>query len=68
MRNTTRYVSIFLIVVLVIAISIWGPEAFASYKDRGILNKPHIELVMAFAIKILSILRYSTLVNQAEFV
>lgn len=46
MRNTTRYVSIFLIVVLVIAISIWGPEAFASYKDRGILNKPHIELVM----------------------
>jgi len=46
MRNTTRYVSIFLIVVLVIAISIWGPEALARYKDRGILNKPHIELVM----------------------
>lgn len=46
MKKTTRYVAIFLAVMLVIAVSIWGPEAFAKYKDKGILNKPHIELVM----------------------
>ena len=46
MRNTARYFAVFLIVALVIAVSIWGPEALAKYKDKGILDEPHIELVM----------------------
>lgn len=46
MRSTARYIVIFLTVVLVIAVSIWGPEALARYKDKGILNKPHLELVI----------------------
>lgn len=32
-----------LLVVLVMALSIWGPEALANYKDRSILGKPHME-------------------------
>lgn len=46
MKNTARYLAVFLAVVIVIAVSIWGPEALAKYKDKGILNEPHIELVM----------------------
>ena len=46
MRNTARYFAVFLIVALVIAVSIWGPAALAKYKDKGILDEPHIELVM----------------------
>lgn len=46
MRNTTRYLAVFMTVVLVIAVSIWGPEALAKYKDKGILNEPHIEQVI----------------------
>lgn len=34
MRNTARYFAVFLIVALVIAVSIWGPEALAKYKDK----------------------------------
>lgn len=45
MRNTARYFAVFLAVVLVIAVSIWGPEVLAKYKDKGILNEPHIDLV-----------------------
>ena len=45
MRKTARYIAVFLSVVLVIAVSVWGPEALAKYKDKGILNEPHIELV-----------------------
>ena len=46
MTKTARYFTVLLTVVLVITVSIWGPEALAKYKDKGILNKPHIELVM----------------------
>ncbi|MDE6909771.1 MAG: hypothetical protein K2P44_04795 [Lachnospiraceae bacterium] len=45
MRNTALYAAVFLAVVLVMAGSIWGPEAIAKYKDKGILNQPHIENV-----------------------
>ena len=45
MRNTVRYSVVFLAVLLVMAVSIWGPEALAKYKDRGILGQPHIENV-----------------------
>lgn len=46
MKNTTRYLAVFMTVVMVIAVSIWGPEALAKYKDKGILNEPHIEQVI----------------------
>lgn len=46
MRNTARYFAVFMAVALVIAVSIWGPEALAKYKDKGVLNEPHVELVM----------------------
>lgn len=45
MRNTAWYSGVFLAVVLVMAGSIWGPEALAKYKDKGILNQPHMENV-----------------------
>ena len=45
MKNTARYLAVFMTVALVIAVSIWGPEAMARYKDKGILDKPHIEPV-----------------------
>ncbi|MDE7273118.1 MAG: hypothetical protein K2N95_08655 [Lachnospiraceae bacterium] len=45
MRKTARYFAVFLSVVLVIAVSVWGPEVLAKYKDKKILNEPHIELV-----------------------
>lgn len=45
MGNAVRYASVFLAAALVGACSIWGPEALAEYKDKGILNQPHIENV-----------------------
>lgn len=45
MKNTIRYSSVFLAVALVMAVSIWGPEALAKYKDKGILGQPHVENV-----------------------
>ena len=45
MKNTARYLAVFMTVALVIAVSIWGPEAMARYKDKGILDKPHIEQI-----------------------
>lgn len=46
MRAKARYFAVFLAVALVIAVSIWGPETLAKYKDKGILNEPHVELVV----------------------
>ena len=37
MRNTAWYSGVFLTVVLVMAGSIWGPEALAKYKDLSLL-------------------------------
>lgn len=45
MRNTMRYMAVFLAVVMVMIVSVWGPEALAKYKDKGILDEPHIEAV-----------------------
>lgn len=45
LKNTVQYLVSFMFVVLVIALSIWGPEALAKYKDQGILDKPHMEIV-----------------------
>ena len=47
MRAKARYFAVFLAVALVIAVSIWGPETLAKYKDKGILNEPHVELVLS---------------------
>ena len=45
MNDTLRCLAVFSTVACVIAVSIWGPETLAKYKDRGILNQPHIEAV-----------------------
>ena len=45
MNNTLRCLAVFSTVACVIAVSIWGPETLAKYKDRGILNQPNIETV-----------------------
>lgn len=45
MKNKIYYLVFFLFAVLVMAVSIWGPEALARYKDQSILDKPHTETV-----------------------
>lgn len=40
-------VVLLLFAVLAMALSIWGPEALARYKDKEILNEPHEETVEA---------------------
>lgn len=45
MKNAMRYLSVFGGVALIIAVSVWGPEALAKYKDKGILNEPRVENV-----------------------
>lgn len=38
-------IAFLLAVVLVVMLSIWGPEALAKYKDKNILNEAHMETV-----------------------
>lgn len=45
MKNTIQYLLFFIFAGLIMALSIWGPEALARYKDQGILNQPHTEEV-----------------------
>lgn len=45
MRNTKANISLLLFAVLIMALSIWGPEGLAKYKDRTILDKTHAEIV-----------------------
>lgn len=45
MKKNIRSVFFLLFVLLVLALSIWGPEALAKYKDRGILFDIHAEAV-----------------------
>lgn len=45
MKNKVRYLAFIALVGLVMALSILGPETLAQYKDQGILDKPHVELV-----------------------
>lgn len=45
MRSTMRYMAAFLAVVMVLVVSVWGPETLAKYKDKSILDEPHIEAV-----------------------
>lgn len=45
MRKTISYLAFFVLAGLVIVLSVWGPEALAKYKDQGILDVSHSELV-----------------------
>lgn len=45
MKPQTTRVIFPLLTILVIAISIWGPEALEKYKDRKVLDKIHAEAV-----------------------
>ncbi|MCI5585798.1 MAG: hypothetical protein MR383_09715 [Lachnospiraceae bacterium] len=45
MKPQTTRVIFPLLTILVIAISIWGPEALGKYKDRKVLDKIHAEAV-----------------------
>ncbi len=45
MKHRIPYLAFFILAVLVIIISIWGPEALAKYGDQGILNHPHTEAI-----------------------
>lgn len=45
MKAQTTRVIFPLLTILVIAISIWGPEALGKYKDRKVLDKIHAEAV-----------------------
>lgn len=40
-------IALLLVVVLVMVLSIWGPEALAKYKDKEILDEAHAETVEA---------------------
>lgn len=45
MRNKIKLVIILVAAVLVMMLSVWGPEALAQYKDNGILEVIHAEAV-----------------------
>ena len=45
MKKKVRNLSFLLFVVLIMAFSIWGPEALAKYKDRAILDETHAQAV-----------------------
>lgn len=45
MKNTMRKMALILLTGIAVLLSIWGPEALAKYKDKGILNEAHIELM-----------------------
>lgn len=46
MKNKKRMnIALLLAVVLVVVLSVWGPEALAKYKDKDILNEAHMETV-----------------------
>lgn len=45
MKNRIKIVIILVAAVLVMALSVWGPEALARYKDNGILEVIHAEAV-----------------------
>ncbi len=45
MRKTIINLSFLLFVCLIMALSIWGPEALARYQDKSILGETHVEEV-----------------------
>ena len=45
MKKESKEPVLFAVVVLIMALSIWGPEALAKYKDRAILDETHEQTV-----------------------
>lgn len=45
MKNTMRKTALILLAGIAVLLSIWGPEALAKYKDKGILKEAHFELI-----------------------
>lgn len=45
MKYKMKIAVFFLFAVFSMALSIWGPEAFARYQDKGLLNEIHAETV-----------------------
>ena len=45
MKNKLKGILFFLFALVCFALSIWGPEALAKYKDKGILGEAHLEAV-----------------------
>ena len=43
LRKDTLTIGFLCFAILVIAASVWGPEALAGYKDKSILNETHLE-------------------------
>lgn len=43
MKKQTLNLALLLLAVLVAALSVWGPEALAEYKDRGVLNRIQVK-------------------------
>ena len=39
MKKQTLNFFLILLTVVVVAFSIWGPEALSGYKDKGVLNR-----------------------------
>lgn len=44
-KNRVRIVAFLLFAVLAMVLSVWGPEALARYKDKGVLDEIHGEAV-----------------------
>lgn len=43
MKKTVKNIGILAMVLAVIALSVWGPEALARYRDAGVLNEIHAQ-------------------------
>lgn len=43
MKKSIINFALLIFVVLVVVLSIWGPEALAVYKDKGVLNRIHVQ-------------------------
>lgn len=43
MKKSTINVALLLFTVLVVVLSVWGPEMLTGYKDRGVLNRIHVQ-------------------------
>lgn len=43
MKRTTGNMALLLVTILIMALSIWGPEGFARYRDQAVLEEIHIK-------------------------
>lgn len=43
MKKQTLNLALLLLTILVVVLSVWGPEAFAKYEDRGVLNRIQVK-------------------------